>query len=158
MENVVKVDENLYKETTRTARILFIILLCIGVVVSVFTVVSGFVNKEEKINVIVLFTSVFLTLVSAMTLYNLKKQIKTFVNNQTALNIEFFEEYMVVEELKNNEFVSSAKRYYNEFSTIKETKSYIICYMNKVQMMPIDKRSMSDEEIKQVKKYLKYNK
>ena len=146
MKYSLKVDRELQEELNKTLKRNSLIMIIIGAIGLVaYIAISMFI--EHYFLEMLLWLFVGLCGIGVGLLIVVNKTNKKVVDNNLVGEYELFEEYLIINTLKNDEQISTMKFYYKDIVKIKETESYIFLYPNKQIAYPIAKKKLLPEEL-----------
>ena len=154
MKCSVKITKELLNELNKPTKILSIILICMGFLLSI----TCFIDKDFYVNYHLFYISIFMAIiqifVGILLIFQIKNNTsKQLANNQTN-DMEFFENHFTVNTTKNGEIVTTAKINYSDLSNVRETQNYLFLYQSRINVLVADKKQLGEENVKKIKLYI----
>lgn len=147
-----KLNEEMQKELTRPALIIYLVMMIVGAVGLLAYIILGTIFTNANLEFLLAFSIPFgVGLVFYLTI---KKQLRQIVDCTKVNVYELHEDYMNIKTINNGEDVGTSKVYYKEIIKRKESKNYIFLYPNNFNAYPIAKTELKEDELKEVRKLL----
>lgn len=147
----VTVNEKLQKELNEKIWLTGLIMTIVGAIgLGLYAILSTFFG-DKLIFEMLFWVMVFVFALGVTYLFLVKSANKRALNNNYTDEIELFEEYCVVQTLKNEEVVGTLKVYYKDLIKVKETENYLFLYPNKMVATSIPKSEFSAEDFSKIK-------
>lgn len=153
MKSIIKIDKKMYDELLKKPIILHSILMVVGVALVVASLVLEFVFPDYSMEEFI-YVPIFICAVPLAMIILLKISARNNVKGGEILHITLTEDSFETETFKGEEKVGTYKAYYKDVTKVKETKSYLFCYLGKLQMLPLLKTDFSADELQTVKSLL----
>ena len=66
----------------------------------------------------------------------------------------FNDDNLSITTMKNNENIGTSQISYNNIIKVNENKNYLFLYLNRVSVLPIDKRTLSNDDVNKIKEII----
>ena len=146
----VKIDEKLQNEVNEKMWIVSLISTIVGAIgLGAYIILATFF--DNLLLEILLWVMAFSFGFGITYMITIKRINKKSVSNDATDELEIFEEYVNLTTIKNNEVIVSLKTYYKDLYKIRETKNYLLLYINKSSALAIPKQAFTTEEYSTIK-------
>lgn len=151
-ETTVTLDKALQKRVSRSSKILGVICVVYGLalilVMAVIRSVMFLLDMEADLLqffLIVLF-GLTLALVGLMLLVGYSRNLKLAEKRMRTAVYRFYRGFFTVTTVRAGENMGTIKIYYSDLVQTRETKEFILLYVNAAAVYPVDKKSLTGEE------------
>ena len=79
---------------------------------------------------------------------------RTLKNNAMVNFYAFNDDNLSITTMKNNENIGTSQISYNNIIKVNENKNYLFLYLNRVSVLPIDKRTLSNDDVNKIKEII----
>lgn len=145
-----KIEVNKAVQTEIVKKLLKISKICLicSIVAVIFYIVFGTIYPDSSIDTyLLMFVSIFFA-VSIIVYLLIKRTVKNIEKNPFINEYEFDDEAISATSSKiDGTFLSSSKIPYTNVLKIKETENFILIYISQVAIWPVNKTTLSEEDI-----------
>lgn len=134
---------------SKTAQIINIILIVVGIIGLLLYVVLSTIFENSYLDILLVFAIPFVIGIVYYILIN--KNIKKMAENKFINAYTFENDFLNIATIKNGEIVGTQKLYYKDIVKIKENSEYIFIYPNKFNAFIIKKFNVNEEDLKAVR-------
>lgn len=158
VKSSVKIDEKVQDELNKTTRILGIVYIALGAVLTAGGLVVCFLeaywNSDDFIGTLLLMVGLIL-LVGGICVNVLCKNLrKTVTKFARVEEVEFYDNYLIERVYTDGEHTSTNKVYFKWIVKIKETQNYLFLYPSRAAAIAVNK-SLPPNELNVVRALLK---
>lgn len=145
----VTIDGKVQGELNKTSRILGIIYIVLGAVLTADGLAlcfwEAFNNSDDIFGTALLVVGLILLFGGIFVIIVCEKAKKTTCKFVRVEEVEFFSDYFIEREYTDGEHTSTNKVYYKWLVKIKETQNYLFLYNTRVTAVAVDKNVPPDE-------------
>lgn len=142
MEVKTSLDERMQKELLKTPIICCWIIIIFGGISLILTIVTA-IGAKKVDGIFLLATAIFL-ITGIILLISFNKTIQSFQKTNRENVYTFYDDYLEVKTMYQDEVSGFSKLYYSDIFKVKETKNFIFIYLNQQQAFPVLKENVSD--------------
>ena len=155
VECITVINDKVQRQISKKLYISSIVCLVIGIIGVILYIVLSTIYQNSWADLLLLFAIPF---GFGLTFFITLDTNYRILKNTAMVNFYIFDDdYLFVTTIKDNENVGSSQIPYNSITKIKENKLYLFIYINKVSALPVEKASLSEEDIKYIKSKINTN-
>ena len=155
VECTTVINDKVQRQISKKLYISSIVCLVIGIIGVILYIVLSTIYQNSWADLLLLFAIPF---GFGLTFFITLDTNYRILKNTAMVNFYIFDDdYLFVTTIKDNENVGSSQIPYNSITKIKENKLYLFIYINKVSALPVEKASLSEEDINYIKSKINTN-
>lgn len=155
VECTTVINDKVQRQISKKLYISSIVCLVIGIIGVILYIVLSTIYQNSWADLLLLFAIPF---GFGLTFFITLDTNYRILKNTAMVNFYIFDDdYLFVTTIKDNENVGSSQIPYNSITKIKENKLYLFIYINKVSALPVEKKSLSEEDINYIKSKINTN-
>ena len=152
IECTTVISEKTQRELTKKTYIFSIISLVAGIIGIALYITLGTIINEPWTEIFLIFALPFgFGLIFIITL---DTNYRTLKNNAMVNFYMFNDDNLSITTMKNNENIGTSQISYNNIIKVNENKNYLFLYLNRVSVLPIDKRTLSNDDVNKIKEII----
>lgn len=155
----VKIDGKVQDELNRNGRILCVVYIIVGAVLSAgglaLCVWEVFKDSDGGFGTLLLTVGLILLFCGIFLIFILNNAKKATGKRERVEHAEFFDDYLIERVYTDGEHTSTNKVYYKWLVKIKETQNFLFLYTTRATAIAVDKNSLPPSELNTVRGLLK---
>ena len=148
-----EISRKVQAELFKNARIANIVAFAVGSVGLLANIILSIFIESPYLNALLLFALPFGF--GLVFLISINITIKKAEQNKAENEYVFDDEFFAVTSSRNGDVVGTSKTYYKDIYKAKESKTFVLIYLNRQQVFPIKKANLTDEQLAEIKSLLK---